>query len=119
MIGRSTRLVSLWVRGTTAPDEGQPKHPRIHVPPLDTADMFEDAFMLMARDGAGLIEVQLRIQKALLALSRIGGEASRAAALHQSRMALERAELALTLEADKIRLRMAAGAVEAADASPA
>lgn len=34
-------------------------------------------------------------------------------------MALERAELALTLEADKIRLRMAAGAVEAADASPA
>jgi uncharacterized membrane protein len=73
----------------------------------------------MARDGAGLIEVQLRIQKALLALSRIGGEASRAAALHQSRMALERAELALTLEADKIRLRAAAGAVEAADASPA
>ena len=119
VIGRSTRLVSLWVRGTTAPEAGEPKHPRIHVPPLDTADMFEDAFMLMARDGAGLIEVQLRIQKALLALSRIGGEASRVAALHQSRMALERAELALTLEADKIRLRAAAGAVEAADASPA
>lgn len=104
VIGRTTRLLALWSRGRDAAAE-PPRYPGVHVPPLETADLFEDAFMLMARDGAGLIEVQLRIQKSLLGLSRMGDVAFGAAALHQSQMAMERAEAALVLEADKRRLR--------------
>ncbi|MFF8802130.1 MULTISPECIES: DUF2254 domain-containing protein [unclassified Methylobacterium] len=122
VIGRATRLLCLWARGDAegegAGSEG-PKYPRVHVPPLDTADLVEDAFMLMARDGAGLIEVQLPIQKGLSALGRMGDEALAAAARHQSRLALERAEAALPLEADRRRLRALVRALEAGDASPA
>lgn len=122
VIGRATRLLCLWARGDAegagAGSEG-PKYPRVHVPPLDTADLVEDAFMLMARDGAGLIEVQLPIQKGLSALGRMGDDALAAAARHQSRLALERAEAALPLEADRRRLRMLVRALEAGDASPA
>ena len=86
------------------------------MPPLTSQDLFEDAFMLIARDGAGMIEVELRLQKALLALSRIGDEAFRAAALQQSSLARDRAEAALTLTADKVRLREATSDLGAARA---
>lgn len=103
VIGRVTRLMSLWAESSDR-DDKIPTHPRIHVPALASADMFEDAFVPMARDGAGLIEVQLRIQKSLLALSRRGNDGYRTAALRQASQARQRADAALTLEADRIRL---------------
>ncbi|WP_018634303.1 DUF2254 domain-containing protein [Neomegalonema perideroedes] len=106
MIGRLAAMLSLWGRGIAAapaPEEA-PAHPRVHVPPLRTADLFDDAFMLIGRDGAGLIEVQLRLRKALLGLSRMGDAEFQEAARVQAAMALERAEAALTLEEDRRRL---------------
>lgn len=105
VIGRTTRLLSLWAQGGPQDAAEEIAHRRVHVAPLDTEDLFEDAFMLMARDGAGLIEVQLRIQKALQALARMGDDAFRAAARKQARLARERAEVALPLDADRTRLR--------------
>ena len=105
VIGRTTRLLSLWAQGGPQDAAEEIAHRRVHVAPLDTEDLFEDAFMLMARDGAGLIEVQLRIQKALQALARMGDDAFRAAARKQARLAHERAEVALPLDADRTRLR--------------
>ncbi|MFY9293940.1 MAG: DUF2254 domain-containing protein [Methylorubrum rhodinum] len=105
VVGRSIRLLSLWARESAVPPDDAPVHPRVHIPPLAAADLLEDAFMVMGRDAAGLIEVQLRIQKGLSALSRMGDPAFRAAVRHQSRLALDRAEAALTVEADKARLR--------------
>jgi uncharacterized membrane protein len=109
VIGRTTRLMALWAKGSAsdeAPEEAP--YPRVHAPPLAAGDLFEDAFMLIARDGAGMIEVQLRIQKALGALARTGDETFRAAALYQASLARERAEAGLALAADRIRLREAA-----------
>ncbi len=104
VIGRSTRLLALWAAGPPdGPDEVV--HERVAVPRLAADDLFEDAFMLVARDGAALIEVQLRIQKALQALGRMGDVDFRAAARRQAELALARAEAALALEADKERLR--------------
>jgi uncharacterized membrane protein len=119
VIGRATRLLSLWADGRDV--AADPLHPRVHVPPLATADLFEDAFMALARDGASLIEVQLRLQKGLLALSRMGDEAFRTAALAQSEMAAARAEAGLNLAADRERLRreMAAGETLAAQRAAA
>lgn len=105
VIGRSTRLMSLWAQASDAVAGTKPRHPRLHVPLLRTEDLFEDSFAAVARDGAGLIEVQLRMQKSLLALARMGDETFRSAALHQSHMALQRAERAMALEADVQRLR--------------
>lgn len=105
VIGRTTRLLSLWARGSERPAIAhKPKYPRLHVPALATEDLFEDGFMLIARDGAGLIEVQLRLQKSLLALARLGDHAFKAAALRQSRIARDRAEVALPVPADRERL---------------
>ncbi|WP_324765480.1 DUF2254 domain-containing protein (plasmid) [Sinorhizobium meliloti] len=105
VIGRSTRLLSIWAHGRrNGSYQEEPKHPNVHVPPLATADLFEDAFMAVARDGAGLIEVQLRIQKALLALARMGDGDFKSAALRQSRIAFDRAASSLPLEADRARL---------------
>lgn len=105
VIGRMTRLLSLWAQAEEERPDREVQYPRVHVPPLRIEDLFEDAFMPMARDGAGMIEVQVRIQKALQALARTGSATFRAAASHQAQMAVERAEAALTLEADRLRLR--------------
>lgn len=104
VISRMTRLMCLLADGCdiAAPE---PEHPRVHVPSLQAQDLFEDAFMLIARDGAHLIEIQLRLQKTLRALSRMGDAAFRQAALQQAELAVQRAEIGLELEADKIRLR--------------
>jgi uncharacterized membrane protein len=71
-------------------------------------DLFEDAFLGLGRDGAGLVEVQLRLQKGLLALGRIGDADFRAAAMVQAGLARTRSDAALGLEADKSRLRRVA-----------
>ena len=104
VIGRNTRLLAIWAEDVQAEE---PKYPRIHVAPLKIADLFEDAFMLMARDGAGLIEVQLRLHKCLNALSRLGSEDFRASARYQAALARARAETALTFPSDRERLTQA------------
>lgn len=68
--------------------------------------------MVMARDGAGLIEIQLRIQKALWALSRLGNPDYRAVALRQAALARDRAKTALDFEADRARLDAVATEVQ-------
>ncbi|MAL95707.1 MAG: hypothetical protein CME40_11580 [Haliea sp.] len=105
VLGRLTRLLILWAE---TPSESEPELPRVHVATLQIDDLFEDAFMLIARDGAAQVEVQLRLQKCLRALNRLGDEAFRAAARRQSTLAQHRAELALSLEADRQRLRAVA-----------
>lgn len=109
VIGRMTRLLNIWAEGREGKDVD---YENVYVPPLTTADLFEDAFMLIARDGAGSIEVQLRLQKSLAALSQIGNVAYRKAAQAQARMAWQRAEKALTHAADRTRLKQVAGALK-------
>lgn len=105
VIGRATRLLTLWAEGSTPRDSEDIAHPRVFVPPLQDRDLFDDAFNLLARDGAGNIEVQLRLRKALRALGTMGSPSFQAAAHEQARRALKRAELAMTLEDDLERLR--------------
>ena len=65
IIGRHTRILSRWrcVQSTEV------RFDRVHVPALSVMDVIEDAFRPIARDGAGLLEVQIRLQKALSALA--------------------------------------------------
>lgn len=102
VIGRATRLLSKWADPI---EEPVPQFPRIFVPALTADDLFEDAFMTIARDGAAQVEVQLRLQKSLAALGRTGSKEFRAAAQRQAALALSRAEKAMPNEADFKRLR--------------
>lgn len=109
VIGRCTRLLTLWANRTTTDALPEPRHPRVRVPLLTAADLFDDAFRLIARDGAALVEVQLRLQKALRALAHMGDTAFQAAARRQADLALQRSEEAMAQDADRERVREVAG----------
>lgn len=104
IVGTLARLFVLW----NAPSEkadAAPRFDRVHVPELAVAEMFNDAFTPIARDGAGSVEVGVRLQKAFFALGLCGDEAMRAAALRHARLALARAERAMKLPEDVQVLR--------------
>ena len=112
VIGRAVRVLASWQEaGEEAAGEAQPACPRVWLPPLCEGELFDDVFMAIGRDGAGMLEVQLRLQKALAALFRLGGERFRVHALRHSRLAVARAEAALALEYEKALVREAACAV--------
>ena len=107
IIGTFVRLFARW----TAPEGEQAgiECDRVLVPELSPIDMFDDAFTAIGRDGAGCVEVVIRLQKAFAALALLGDDGLRQAAARHARLSLARAELALKLpeEIDEIR-RLAA-----------
>ncbi len=110
VIGVLVRLFALWSEtgNRTELDNPAPRFDRIEVPEVSVRDMFDDAFSTIARDGAGMVEVGVRLQKALCALALIkDGDIAQAAELHQQ-LALKRAQCALTIEEDLIAVRDAA-----------
>ncbi len=105
VIGRAVRVLSVW--SGHAEDDGQSEvlYPRLRVRPVELDDLFDDIFTPIARDGAGVVEVHIRLQKALLILGRMEGQGFRDNAVRHSRLALERAEAAMAIEQDKAILR--------------
>lgn len=88
VIGRMVRVLSIWA---TPVENAEPEYPRVFVPAIEVSDLFEDAFTPLARDGASIVEVGLRMQKALATLERMSPERFRASANLHSREALVRA----------------------------
>jgi uncharacterized membrane protein len=113
IIGRMVRLFTVWRDTRVASEDREPEYDRVVVPELDVRDMFDDAFTSIARDGAGAVEVSLRLQKGLRALAGLGDDALRAAAREHGRVALKRAEAALRLSEDLAVVREVAKFAEA------
>ena len=107
VIGRGVRVLSHLSR-PVPPEE--PKYDRVYAPGLSVADMLDDFFTPIARDGAAIVEVAIRIQQALASLGRLGDAAVTVAAQRQAELALKRAEAALTLSEDWQRVRQAGAA---------
>jgi uncharacterized membrane protein len=108
ILGRGVRLLCQWQEPTNAEvnntkDNGI-EHTRVYVPPVTLDEFFDDFFIPIARDGANIIEVQIRLQKALDALAQQGDSFRRVAHCH-SQNALQRAEANLVFEGDKKVLR--------------
>jgi uncharacterized membrane protein len=103
---RASRLLEAWARrpGTDEP----PAYDRIHAPEIATDDLFDDAFDAIERDGAGLVEVALRVQLALTILASSHDPDTAAAARRHSRRALARARTALSHADDFARVAAAA-----------
>ena len=106
IIGRLARVLSCWAN-ETGRQADEVKCPAVYVPALAESDLFEDAFMMIARDGADRLEVQLRVQKALRNLSEIGDPAFKAAAVSRSLQSLGEAERGLHFVAELERVRAA------------
>lgn len=104
VLGRAVRILSCWTPATQAPTEVD--FPSVHVPSLSIDDLLADVFGPIARDGASLIEVQIRLQKSLLALAEMDPSRFVRAAREQSHRAVGLAVQALALEADRDTVRM-------------
>ncbi|KKB80384.1 hypothetical protein VW35_08355 [Devosia soli] len=101
VIGRMVRLIEIWSRPTK---EKSPRFPAVFVPPIHSADIFDDLFTPIARDGAGVVEICLRLQKAFIAAERFSPDEFGPSARRHSRLALQRAETALPdYDAERVR----------------
>ena len=100
IIGSHVRLFTAWVKGKQTDKTQKVKFDRIMVPEICLADMFDDAFRPIARDGASNLEVMLRLQKALISIAFVGNSVTKALAMEHSKQAFERAELALEYKHD-------------------
>jgi uncharacterized membrane protein len=112
VIGSLVRLFLCW----REPVEEEEQHRRVSydrvaVPELQLADLFDDAFVAIARDGAAIVEVGARLQKAFAALAASGDDGLAAAAATHSKKALARAENAMQLPDDLEVLRRLAQSV--------
>jgi uncharacterized membrane protein len=105
VVGTLVRLFSYWQTPLESNELEEVIYKRVHVPELSMADMFDDAFTAIARDGAGLSEVSIRLQKALSALAEIGDTAMTEAAHKHSRTALARSEHAMSHPEDIAAVR--------------
>lgn len=108
IIGALVRLFTLWQSPLEEDDKREIEHDRIFVPVLAIDDLFDDAFTALARDGAGIVEVAIRLQKAFNALTELNDPAMAAAARRHSRLALARSEQAMSHQDDIDRVRAAA-----------
>lgn len=82
----------------------EPAYPHVEVAALADAEVLDAAFMPISRDGAGMIEVAIRLQKALAAVRASNGEGMAAAIDRFSQTALDRGLRTLPFEDDRLRL---------------
>jgi uncharacterized membrane protein len=99
IIGRMVRIFVSWSSDYGA-EVSPPTYELVEVPELTIDDLFDDGFTAIARDGASMVEVAVRLQKAFAALAKVGDAAMRSAAVRHSQLALARAELELNLPED-------------------
>lgn len=108
VLSRAMRILTVWSTPVEQSDSDGVVYPNVYIPPVELADLFDDLFTPIARDGAAIVEVGLRLQKTLKLLSQLPDRRYVANAERHSSEALERAEIALSLEADRCRLRQVA-----------
>lgn len=73
---------------------------RVAIPEIAFSDLFEDAFNAMARDGAGTIEVVVRMLKALDTLNSLNNESIKTEAIKTAQRVVAYAENELSIAAD-------------------
>jgi uncharacterized membrane protein len=99
VIGAAVRVLANWM-----PDDNvapEPDHPRVRVPALSTDDLLDDIFHPLAREGAGIVQVPVHLQKALAALTAMAPDQFEASARRVSQVVTDHATVALLLPAEK------------------
>lgn len=104
IIGRFVRLLAAWAKPVPDDEKTEEKYDRVIVPSLSLEEMFDDAFTAIARDGAGTVEIGIRLQKAFLSLSTLDCPGFPEQARRHSALAMDRARNVLSLQEDVTRL---------------
>lgn len=105
VIGRTVRVLAVLAEPK---GEATVEQSGVFVPGLEVGDLFDDLYTAIARDGSSLVEIGMRLQKALATLSRLDAEGFAEHAARHSRQSLERFETGLSLESDRQKVRAAA-----------
>lgn len=112
ILGTGVRVLDRWYGtrrplsdGSAADDEDGFPYPSVQVPGLSPAELFDDLFGPIARDGAAIAEVGVRLQKCLAMLAHEAEPEVVRAACRMSALALAHADAALPLESDRAMLR--------------
>lgn len=87
VIGRLVRVLARWQQEV----EPALDYPAVFVPPISPADVIEEAFRPIARDGGGNVEVQIHIHKALFELGKLAPSAFAESSRVMSAYALDQA----------------------------
>ena len=102
IIGRGMRVLSNWL--PTQSGDVEIVYPQVYQLGLELADLFDDFFTPIARDGAAMVEIHIRLQKSFLALAKMSPQLR----IHARRLAddaLTRAEHALHNDGDLTKLK--------------
>jgi uncharacterized membrane protein len=105
VIGTAVRVLHEWSLPNEDGESDKVEFPGVSVPPLTAQELVQDVFTPIGRDGAGLIEVCIRLQKALRSVAAMESPDLRAAATRQALEAFERGETQLTHARDLEQLR--------------
>jgi uncharacterized membrane protein len=100
IIGSHERLFFLWNESFENDQKNEILYDCLTVPKISMVDFFDDAFRPIARDGAGNIEVMLRLQKVFKSIETINHEEIKKLAIHYSKEAYKRAELSMKFKPD-------------------
>lgn len=99
IVGTSLRLLAPWASHGEKTHE--PSYPSIHVPALSTADLFEDIYAPIIRDGVNNLQVAIRLQKAFASLAQMGHADMTREAVKLSEYALAYVKQSTLLDSDK------------------
>ncbi|MEH0834724.1 DUF2254 domain-containing protein [Pectobacterium cacticida] len=102
VIGRGVRVLSKYAQNKS--ENNEVNYPAIHVAPLLTHDLLEDFFLPIARDGAAIREISLRLFKGLAMLSHGWPDEFSTATNMLAREALEYVDRADYSDSDKERI---------------
>jgi uncharacterized membrane protein len=105
-IGILSAALRVFTRFAEIRRAGEPEiaYPRVSMPPLSVEGLADDAFTAIARDGAGTIEVGIRLQKTLQGLARLGDPELAREARRIGDLALELAAAQPLANSQKARL---------------
>ena len=113
IIGSLVRLLAPCAQaGRDTSEEPEVSFDRVAVPEVYLGDMFDDAFNPIARDGAAVIEVIIRLQKALSTLASLGNEQIKLAAIEQAQLVFAHAEKSLRVAEDLNKLHSVSGFIK-------
>ncbi|MCB2117342.1 MAG: DUF2254 domain-containing protein [Rhodobacteraceae bacterium] len=108
ILNRITRLIA----GPDGPTRADPPAcPRVVMAPIAGGELVRDGFDGIARDGAAMVEVQVRLMKCLAALARRGDASVAERAGTVASRAAAHSAAALALEEDRARLNRLAAEV--------
>ncbi|WP_313613711.1 DUF2254 domain-containing protein [Agrobacterium sp.] len=105
VISRSIRVLAVWDEQR---DAVEMQYPRLYVTAIKLEDLFDDLFLPIARDGASILEVGMRLQKAFITLSGFGDPEFKTVAGRHSKLAVTRAAATAMIDEDLDKIRQTA-----------